>query len=82
MTQTGGRALTPKTNPMPVNVLIDGPHQVGEKTLFRVTLCHPEKGPFGREYAVQEELLALDLAERMARDRKLPLLDRRTTKGE
>ena len=67
---------------MPVNVLIDGPHQLGEKTLFRVTLCHSEKGPFGREYAVKEELLALDLAERMARDRKLPLLDRRTTKGE
>ena len=82
MTQTGGRALTPKTNPMPVNVLIDGPHQVGEKTLFRVTLCHSEKGPFGREYAVKEELLALDLAERMARDRRLPLLDRRTDKGE
>jgi hypothetical protein len=31
---------------------------------------------------VKEELLALDLAERMARDRKLSLLDRRTTKGE
>ena len=63
---------------MPVNVLIDGPHQVGDKTLYRVTLYHTDKGPFGKEYAVRELLLALDLAERMARDRRLPLLDRRT----
>jgi hypothetical protein len=35
---------------------------------------------FGKEYAVKEPLLALDLAERMARDRRLPLVDNRTDK--
>ena len=67
---------------MPVNVLIDGPYQVGDKTLYRVTLNHMEKGPFGKEYAVKEPLLALDLAERMAKDRRLPLLDNRTDKKD
>lgn len=65
---------------MPIHVLIEGPQEVDSTPMFRVCLFHDKKGHFGKEYLVKEELLARDLAERMSKDRRLPLLDRTNLK--
>ena len=60
---------------MAVSILIEGPQDIEGSPLYRVALFHDTKGVFGKEYLVKEALLARDLAERMSKDRKLPLLD-------